>query len=48
MELIGFTWVLRENSSITQVNDTNDLEALFLGGTIEWESKVGYKPSHSL
>ena len=48
MELIGFTWVLRENSAITQVNDTNDFEALKLGGTIEWEWKGGYKPSHSL
>ena len=47
MELIGFTWVLRENSANTQVNDTNDFEASKLGGTIEWEWKVGYKPSYS-
>ena len=37
MELIGFTWVLRENSANTQVNDTNDFEASKLSGTIEWE-----------
>ena len=35
MELIGFTWVLHENSAITQVNNTNDFEAHFLGETIE-------------
>ena len=35
MEVIGFTWVLRENSAITQVNDTNDFEASKLGGTID-------------
>ena len=37
MELIGFTWVLGENSVITQVNDTNDIEASKLGGPIKWE-----------
>jgi len=37
MELIGFTWVLLENSAITQVNDTNDFEVSKLGETIEWE-----------
>ena len=37
MELIGFTWVLRENSAITQVNDIKDLEASKSRGTIEWE-----------
>ena len=37
MELIGFTWVLRENSDTIQVNDNNDFEASKLGGTIEWE-----------
>ena len=37
MELTCFTCVLRENSAITQVNDTNDFEASKLGGTIEWE-----------
>ncbi len=37
MELIGFTWVLRENSANTQVNDTNDFEVSKLSGTIEWE-----------
>ena len=34
MELIGFTWVLRENSPITQVDDTNDFEVSKLVGTI--------------
>ena len=33
----GFTWVLRENSAIHQVNDDNDFETLKFGGTIEWE-----------
>ena len=33
----SFTWVLRENSASTQVNETNDFEASKLGGTIEWE-----------
>ena len=37
MELIGFTWVLLENSAITQVNDTNDFEVSKLGETIECE-----------
>ena len=37
MELIGFTWVLRENSANTQVNDINDFDASKLGGPIEWE-----------
>ena len=37
MELIGFTWVLRENSAITQVNDTNDFEVSKSRETIEWE-----------
>ena len=37
MEVIGFTWVLRENSAKTQVNDTNDFEASKLVRTIEWE-----------
>ena len=37
MELIGFTWGLRDNSANTQVNDTNDFEASKLGRTIEWE-----------
>ena len=37
MDLLGFTWVLRENSYNTQVNDTKDFEASKLGGTIEWE-----------
>ena len=37
MELIGFTWVLRENSAITHVNDNNDFEASKLDGTTEWE-----------
>ena len=37
MELTSFTWVLRENIAITQVNDNNDFEASKLGGTIEWE-----------
>ena len=37
MELIGFTWVLRENSAITKVNDINEFEVLKSGGTIEWE-----------
>ena len=37
MDLLGLTWVLRENSYNTQVNDTNDFEASKLGGTIEWE-----------
>jgi len=37
MELIGFMWVLRENSAITQVNDTNDFGVSKLGGTTEWE-----------
>jgi hypothetical protein len=37
MELISFMWVLRGNSAITQVNDTNDFEVSKLGGTIEWE-----------
>tara|TARA_B100000941_G_C28126543_1_gene360759 strand:- start:10 stop:117 length:108 start_codon:yes stop_codon:yes gene_type:complete len=35
MEVIGFTLVLRENSAITQVNDTNDFEASKLVGTTE-------------
>ena len=48
MELIGFTWVLRENSAITQVNNTNVFEESKLGETIEWEWKAGYKPSYSL
>ncbi len=33
MELIGFTWVLREKGAITQVNDNNDFEASKLGAT---------------
>ena len=37
MELFGFKWVLRENSAITQVIDTNDFEESKLGGIIEWE-----------
>tara|TARA_B100000161_G_scaffold209555_1_gene154374 strand:- start:95 stop:208 length:114 start_codon:yes stop_codon:yes gene_type:complete len=37
MEVIGFTWVLRDNSAITQVSHTNDFEASKSGGTIEWE-----------
>ena len=37
MEVFGFTWFLRKNFEIIQVNDTNDFEALKLGGTIEWE-----------
>tara|TARA_A100001234_G_C12447374_1_gene309545 strand:- start:126 stop:239 length:114 start_codon:yes stop_codon:yes gene_type:complete len=37
MELISFTWVLRENTAITQVNDTKHFEASKWGGTIEWE-----------
>ena len=37
MDLLGFTWVLRENSDNTQVNDTNDFDASKLGGPIEWE-----------
>ena len=37
MESIGFTCALRENSANTQVNDTNDFEALKLGRTIKWE-----------
>ena len=37
MELTCFTFVLRENSAITQVNDTNDFEVTKLSGTIEWE-----------
>jgi len=37
MELTSFTWVLRENIAITQVNDTKDFEASKLGGSIEWE-----------
>jgi len=37
MELIGFTWVLRENDTNTQVNDTNDFEASKSLSTIEWE-----------
>ncbi len=36
MEVIGFTWVLRENSAIIKVNDTNEFEVSKLGGTIEW------------
>jgi hypothetical protein len=42
MELIGFTWVLGENSANTQVNDTNDFEASKLGGTIDWELVFKY------
>ena len=34
---VGFTWVLRENSANTKVNDTKDFEASKLGRTIEWE-----------
>tara|TARA_A100000164_G_scaffold303656_1_gene279401 strand:+ start:837 stop:950 length:114 start_codon:yes stop_codon:yes gene_type:complete len=37
MELIGFTWFLRENIANTQVNHTKDFEASKLGGTIESE-----------
>ena len=37
MGLIGFTWVLRENSATTQVSHTNPFEASKLGETIEWE-----------
>ena len=37
MDLSCFTCVLSENSTITQVNDTNDFEASKLSGTIEWE-----------
>ena len=37
MDLFRFTWVLVENTAITQVNDTNDFEASKLGRTIEWE-----------
>jgi len=35
MKVIPFTLLLRENSAITQVNDTKDFEASKLGGTIE-------------
>jgi hypothetical protein len=37
MEVIGFMWVLHENSATTQVDDTNGLKASKLGGTVEWE-----------
>ena len=37
MDLLGFTWVLRENSDNTQVNDTNDFEVSKSRETIEWE-----------
>jgi len=37
MEVIVFTWVLRENIAVTQVNDSNDFEASKSRGTIEWE-----------
>ena len=30
-------WVLRENITITQVNDIKDFEASKLGRSIEWE-----------
>ena len=37
MELICFTWVLRENTAIPQVNDTNWSQEVKSRGTIEWE-----------
>ena len=46
MEFIGFTWVLRENSANTQVNDTNNFEASKLGETIEWEQFIGQECSY--
>ena len=48
MEVICLSRVCHENYSVDEVNDTNQFEALKLCGTIEWEWKVGYKPSHSL
>ena len=37
MKLIGFTWVLSENSATNQINYTKDFEASKLGGMIEWK-----------
>ena len=47
MDVFGLSRVCHENYPFKEVNDTNDFEARFLGGTIEWEWKVGYKPSYS-
>jgi len=35
MDLFRFTWVLVENTAITQVNDTNDFELSKFRGTID-------------
>tara|TARA_Y100001978_G_scaffold189335_1_gene191532 strand:- start:28 stop:141 length:114 start_codon:yes stop_codon:yes gene_type:complete len=37
MEVMGLSPVYHENYPFKEVNDTNQFEARFLGGTIEWE-----------
>ena len=37
MELVGLSQVCHENYPFEDVNDTNQFEASFLGGIIEWE-----------
>jgi len=37
MDIFGLSRVCHEIYSFEEVNDTNDFEARFLGGTIEWE-----------
>jgi hypothetical protein len=37
MEVIGLSWICHENYPFEEVNDTNQFEAFFLDGTIEWE-----------
>ena len=34
---LRFSWVCYENYPFEEVNDTNQFEAHFLDGTIEWE-----------
>ena len=37
MEVFGLSRVCHGHHPFKEVNDTNDFEASFLGGTIEWE-----------
>ena len=37
MALMGFMWVLLENSAITQVNDKNSSQVVKSGATVELE-----------
>ena len=42
MDVFGLSRVCHENYPFEEVNDTNQFEARFLGGTIEWE-KIAFK-----